>query len=83
MKVLVAIYMKEHRLGFPKIGRDLRIDLRGLRYGARKVEYFRHFETKSGNRITDQPCSALWLFTRLHMCLSGLELCLRVGTKFS
>ena len=57
MKVLVAIFMKEHRLGFPKIGRDLRIDLRGLRYGARKVEYFRHFETKSGNRITDQPCT--------------------------
>ena len=57
MKVLVAIYMKERRLGFPKIGRDLRIDLRELRYGARKAEYFRHFETKSGNRITDQPCN--------------------------
>ena len=55
MKVLVAIYMKEHRLGFPKIGRDLQIDLRELRYGARKVEYFRHFETESGNRIEDQP----------------------------
>ena len=57
MKVLVAICMKERRLGFSKIGRDLRIDLRELRYGARKVEYFRHFETKSGNRITDQPCT--------------------------
>ena len=57
MKVFVAIYMKEHRLGFPKIGRDLRIDLRGLRYGARKVEYFRIFLTKSGNRITDQLCT--------------------------
>ena len=55
MKVLVAMYMKEHRLGFPKIGRDLQIDLRELRYGARKVEYFRHFETESGNRIEDQP----------------------------
>ena len=49
--------MKEHRLGFPKIGRYLQINLRELRYGARKVEYFRNFETKSGNRITDQPCN--------------------------
>ena len=57
MKVLVVMKKKEHGLGFPKIGRDLRIDLRELRYGARKVEYFRHFETKSENRITDQPCN--------------------------
>ena len=53
MKVIVAIHMKEHRLGFSKIARDLQIDLRGPRYGARKVDYFRHFQTKSGNRITD------------------------------
>ena len=38
MEVLVAILRKEHRLGFPKIGRDSRIDLRGLRCGARKVD---------------------------------------------
>ena len=35
--------MKEHRLGFPKIGRDSRIDLRGPSYGARKVDNFRQF----------------------------------------
>ena len=40
--------MKEHRLGFPKIGRDSRIDLRGPSYGARKVVDFRHFQPKSG-----------------------------------
>ena len=68
MKVLVAIKMKERRLGFPKIGRDLRIDLRELRYGARKVEYFRHFETKSGNRITDQPCN-LAIYPTIYICV--------------
>ena len=47
--------MKEHRLGFPKIGRDSRIDLRGPSYGARKVVDFRHFQPKSGERITDEP----------------------------
>ena len=52
MKVLVVIFMKKHRLGFPKIGRDLQIEFRGSRYCARKVAYFRHFKTKSGNRIT-------------------------------
>ena len=46
--------MKEHRLGFPKIGRDSRIDLRGPSYGARKVVDFRHFQPKSGERITDE-----------------------------
>ena len=42
-KVLVSIFKKEHRLGFPKIGRDSRIDLRGPSYGARKVYDFRQF----------------------------------------
>ena len=46
---------KEHRLGFPKIGQDSRIDLRGPSYGARKVGDFRHFQTKLGERITDEP----------------------------
>ena len=57
-KVLVTTLMKEHRLGFPKIGRDSRIDLRGPSYGARKVVgsiLFRHFQPKSGERITDEP----------------------------
>ena len=52
-KVLVSTFMKEHRLGFPKIGQDSRIDLRGPSYGARKVCDFRHFQTKLGERITD------------------------------
>ena len=52
-----SMLMKEHRLGFPKIGRDLQIDLRRLSYGARKVDYFRHFQTKSGHRITDKLCT--------------------------
>ena len=43
------------RLGFPKIGQDSRIDLRGPSYGARKVGDFRHFQTKLGERITDEP----------------------------
>ena len=46
---------KEHRLGFPKIGQDSRIDLRGPSYGARKVGDFRHFQTKLGECITDEP----------------------------
>ena len=54
-KVLGTTSMKEHRLGFPKIGRDSRIDLRGPSYGARKVFDFRHFQPKSGERITDEP----------------------------
>ena len=37
------IFKKEHRLGFPKIGRDSRIDLRGPSYGVRKVDDFRQF----------------------------------------
>ena len=53
-KVLVTTSMKEHCLGFPKIGRDSRIDLRGPSYGARKVVDFRHFQPKSGERITDE-----------------------------
>ena len=48
-------FKKEHRLGFPKIGQDSRIDLRGPSYGARKVGDFRHFQTKLGERITDEP----------------------------
>ena len=48
--------MKEHRPGFPKIGRDSRIDLRGPSYGARKVVDFRHFQPKLGERITNEPC---------------------------
>ena len=43
MKVLVEILMKENRLGFPKIGGDLQIDLRGSRYCTRKVAYFCQF----------------------------------------
>ena len=54
-KVLVPTLKKEHRLGFPKIGQDSRIDLRGPSYGARKVGDFRHFQTKLGERITDEP----------------------------
>ena len=54
-KVLVSTFKKEHRLGFPKIGQDSRIDLRGPSYGARKVGDFRHFQTKLGERITDEP----------------------------
>ena len=54
-KVLVSTLKKEHRLGFPKIGQDSRIDLRGPSYGARKVGDFRHFQTKLGERITDEP----------------------------
>ena len=54
-EVLVSTFKKEHRPGFPKIGRDSRIDLRGPSYGARKVSDFRHFQTKLGERITDEP----------------------------
>ena len=54
-KVLASTLKKEHRLGFPKIGQDSRIDLRGPSYGARKVGDFRHFQTKLGERITDEP----------------------------
>ena len=81
MKVLVAICMKEHRLSFPKIGRDLRIDLRELRYGAAKLSIF--VILKRNQEIALRTNHAIWLFTRLLMCLSGLELCLRVGKKFS
>ena len=42
-KVLVTTSIEEHRLGFPKIGRDSRFDLRSPSYGARKVVNFRHF----------------------------------------
>ena len=42
-EVLVSTFKKEHRPGFPKIGRDSRIDLRVPSYGARKVGDFRHF----------------------------------------
>ena len=49
--------MKEHRLGFPKIGRDLQIDLRSPSYGAHNVADFRHFRTEFSERITDKPWS--------------------------
>ena len=49
--------MKEHRLGFPKIGRDLQIDLRSPSYGAHNVTDFRHFRTEFSERITDKPWS--------------------------
>ena len=52
MKVLVVILIKDNRLGFSKIDRDLQIDLRGSRYCTRKVAYFRHFQTKLGDCIT-------------------------------
>ena len=55
MQVGTATVKKEHRPGFLKIGRDSRIDLRGPSYGARKVGDFRHFQTKLGERITDEP----------------------------
>ena len=73
MKVLVVIiFMKKHRLGFPKIGRDLQIEFRGSRYWhcARKVAYFRHFKTKSGNCITGKwiPLNLWWGHTNSYTC---------------
>ena len=54
-KVLISIYMKEHRLGFPKINRDSRFDLRSPSYGAHNVADFRHFQTELSEHITDEP----------------------------
>ena len=51
-RVLVATSIEEHRLGFPKIGRDTGFDLRSPSYGARKVADFCHFKTELGSRIT-------------------------------
>ena len=51
-KVLVTTSIEEHRLGFPKIGRDSRFDFRSPSYGARKVADFYHLKTKSGSRFT-------------------------------
>ena len=49
------IHKKEHCMGFPKIGRDSRFDLRSPSYGARKIADFRQFQTKLGERTTDEP----------------------------
>ena len=49
--------MKEQRLGFPKIGRDSRFDLRSPSYSAHKVADFRHFQMELSERITDEPWS--------------------------
>ena len=53
----MSIYMKEHRLGFSKIGRDSRFDLRSPSYGAHNVANFRHFQTELSEHITDEPWS--------------------------
>ena len=53
----MSICMKEHRLGFSKIGRDSRFDLRSPSYGAHNVADFRHFQTEFSERITDKPWS--------------------------
>ena len=44
---------------------------------------FSSFWNEIGKSHYGPTMHVLWLFTRLHMCLSGLELCLRVGKKFS
>ena len=73
--------MKEHRLGFPKIGRDSRIDVRGPSYGARNLSIFVIFNRNRGNALRTKHTR--WQSTRPQMCLSGLELCIRVGKKNS
>ena len=49
------IHNKEHRLGFSKICRNARFDLRSPSYGARKIADFRQLQTKLGERTTDEP----------------------------
>ena len=75
--------MKEHHLGFSKIGRDLQIDLRSPSYGAHNVADFRHFRTEFSERITDKPWSlAIYPATNMFMIIiSGLELCIRVDLR--
>jgi len=53
--ILVAISLKEHRLSFPKITRDSRIDLREPSYGARKIVNFHTFKLKTVWRPADKP----------------------------
>ena len=57
--MLVSMPMKGHCLGFPRIGRDSRFDLRSPGYGARKVADFLHFKMKSGRRITGRGLPVL------------------------
>ena len=80
-KVLVSTLKKEHRLGFPTIGQDSRIDLRGPSYGARKVGDFRHFQTKLGERITDEPWS-LGIYPTTNVFI-WTRTCIRVNEKNS
>ena len=80
-KVLVRTFMKKHRLGFPKIGQNSRIDLRGLSYARAKLLIFVIFNRIRGNALRTNH--KRWRSTRPQMCLSGQELCIRVDEKKS
>ena len=57
--------MKEHRLGFLKIGGDLQIDLRSPNYGAHNVADFRHFRTDKPWSLAIYPATNMFIWTRI------------------
>ena len=80
-KVLISINMKEHRLGFPKIGRDSRFDLRSPSTARTMLPTFVIFKRNCRNILRTNH--GRLRSTRPQICLSGLALCIMVDLRNS